>query len=804
MDQYNGMSDGDINISDIIDVIQTTDPGSMATIAMDSEHVQPHVEILEQPASKALRFRYECEGRSAGSIPGVNSTPENKTFPSIRIVGYKGRAMVVVSCVTKDSPYRPHPHNLVGKEVCKQGVCTVEVPSGNMVVTFSNLGIQCVKKKDIEEALRMRQELRVDPYRTGFEHKRHPTNIDLNAVRLCFQVFLEGSQKGKFNKPLPPIVSDPIYDKKAMSDLVICKLSHCSASVAGSIDMILLCEKVAKEDIQVRFFEERDGQLLWEGYGDFQPTHVHKQTAIAFRTPSYRTQQVEQPVQVYIQLRRPSDGATSEALPFQMLPLGTGRPAFWSLRKAFARKKADYSTFSKILSTETALLANVTPKFPRNIDEFNNNDLDAKRANNKISALRALNDLYNVKNHVDLCNSDLKTLINSAQNLDQSTKNTVLDYENNEMTIISGVNVENNKEISKLYTLDSNNVENDAFIADYKEGIVDPISYMKSATQEGDTSASRNVGNSKGRSDWFDYSEISKWVQKGQACLKEKEIKNETENGNKSFNEFLTQVAELDQIYADTHNKLVQDATETNVNPQMMDIDVRDNQTYTSLQMAMKNPIQLFNITDDRKYEDIVVPKQDAEVSVASPTLTAKRDVMHEAEERLPPLPPKRIRKMPSMPLLPHPISAQTLTPSSPEAPNKNLPSLPGTLPKNARQGLFSKLFAKKNKKDKCSTSSLNRDSDPSLNTSYSLKNSVQGVTQSQTQRPSMTSVTSVKSLKLDDDDTPPYGVDLTEAEHYALYTTMAPHATASEFDEMSFYYSLVEGGKILTEAKET
>jgi len=58
----------------------------MATIAMDSEHVgQPHVEILEQPASKALRFRYECEGRSAGSIPGVNSTPENKTFPSIRV-----------------------------------------------------------------------------------------------------------------------------------------------------------------------------------------------------------------------------------------------------------------------------------------------------------------------------------------------------------------------------------------------------------------------------------------------------------------------------------------------------------------------------------------------------------------------------------------------------------------------------------------------------------------------------------------------------------------------------------------------
>jgi hypothetical protein len=67
---------------------------------------QAKVIITEQPASKALRFRYECEGRSAGSIPGVNSTPENKTFPSIRIEGYQGRAVVVVSCVTKDPPYR--------------------------------------------------------------------------------------------------------------------------------------------------------------------------------------------------------------------------------------------------------------------------------------------------------------------------------------------------------------------------------------------------------------------------------------------------------------------------------------------------------------------------------------------------------------------------------------------------------------------------------------------------------------------------------------------------------------------------
>jgi len=79
-------------------------------------------------------------------------------------MGYSGRAVVVVSCVTKDTPYRPHPHNLVGKEGCSRGVCTIKMSTDT--ISFSNLGIQCVKKKDIEEALRTREEIRVDPFRS--------------------------------------------------------------------------------------------------------------------------------------------------------------------------------------------------------------------------------------------------------------------------------------------------------------------------------------------------------------------------------------------------------------------------------------------------------------------------------------------------------------------------------------------------------------------------------------------------------------------------------------------------------------
>jgi hypothetical protein len=222
--------------------------------------------------------------------------------------------------VTKDPPYRPHPHNLVGKEGCKKGVCTVVINNPEMVCSFTSLGIQCVKRKDVEDSLKLRESIKVDPFRTGFAHKNQASNIDLNVVRLCFQVFIEGPEKDKYTIPLPPVVCDPIYDKKAMSDLIITKLSHCSAPVSGGKEIILLCDRVTKDDVQVRFYEEHQGQLVWEGYADFQPNDVHKQVAISFRSPKYFDESLHHPVLINIQLRRPSDGHVSESRPFQLTP----------------------------------------------------------------------------------------------------------------------------------------------------------------------------------------------------------------------------------------------------------------------------------------------------------------------------------------------------------------------------------------------------------------------------------------------------------------------------------------------------
>ncbi|KAF7238570.1 Transcription factor p65 [Varanus komodoensis] len=100
--------------------------------AKGSEYAQPapsstpFVEIIEQPKQRGMRFRYQCEGRLAGSIPGERSTDTTKTHPTIKVHNYMGPGKIRISLVTKESPHRPHPHDLVGKD-CKEGFYEAEL-----------------------------------------------------------------------------------------------------------------------------------------------------------------------------------------------------------------------------------------------------------------------------------------------------------------------------------------------------------------------------------------------------------------------------------------------------------------------------------------------------------------------------------------------------------------------------------------------------------------------------------------------------------------------------------------------------
>ena len=68
----------------------------------------------------------------------------------------------------------------------------------------------------------------------------------------CIQAFLEHpSQPGKYSVVLEPVCSVPVYDAKAKKELAIMDMSDNSSPVEGGRKIILLCEKITREDIKV-------------------------------------------------------------------------------------------------------------------------------------------------------------------------------------------------------------------------------------------------------------------------------------------------------------------------------------------------------------------------------------------------------------------------------------------------------------------------------------------------------------------------------------------------------------------------
>ncbi|KAL2780653.1 nuclear factor NF-kappa-B p105 subunit isoform 2 proprotein [Daubentonia madagascariensis] len=310
----------------------------------------PYLQILEQPKQRGFRFRYVCEGPSHGGLPGASSEKNKKSYPQVKICNYVGPAKVIVQLVTNGKNIHLHAHSLVGKH-CEDGICTVTAGPKDMVVGFANLGILHVTKKKVFETLEARMtEACIRGYNPGL--LVHPDlaylqaegggdrqltdrekelirqaalqqtkEMDLSVVRLMFTAFLPDST-GSFTRRLEPVVSDAIYDSKApnASNLKIVRMDRTAGCVTGGEEIYLLCDKVQKDDIQIRFYEEEENGGVWEGFGDFSPTDVHRQFAIVFKTPKYKDVNITKPASVFVQLRRKSDLETSEPKPFLYYP----------------------------------------------------------------------------------------------------------------------------------------------------------------------------------------------------------------------------------------------------------------------------------------------------------------------------------------------------------------------------------------------------------------------------------------------------------------------------------------------------
>ncbi|XP_061645877.1 nuclear factor NF-kappa-B p100 subunit isoform X3 [Phyllopteryx taeniolatus] len=292
----------------------------------------PYIQIIEEPKQRGFRFRYECEGPSHGGLPGASSEKNRRTYPTVKINNYVGHARVEVQLVTHTDPPRVHAHSLVGRHCNENGTCTLDVGPDDLTASFSNLGILHVTKKGVTDVLtrRLRDEWRRRPGGSARptateesalvkEAKELSKMVDLNIVRLKFTAFLKDSNGG-FTRALRAVVSNAIYDSKSpnASNLKISRMDKTCGSVLGGDEIFLLCDKVQKDDIDVRFYEDEDGG--WEAYGDFAPTDVHKQYAIVFKTPPYHSAEIERPVTVFLQLKRKKAGDCSDPKHFTYIP----------------------------------------------------------------------------------------------------------------------------------------------------------------------------------------------------------------------------------------------------------------------------------------------------------------------------------------------------------------------------------------------------------------------------------------------------------------------------------------------------
>uniref|UniRef100_A0A1A9WFN4 RHD domain-containing protein n=1 Tax=Glossina brevipalpis TaxID=37001 RepID=A0A1A9WFN4_9MUSC len=287
---------------------------------------EARLEITEEPMEK-FRFRYISEMHGThGSLNGANSQRTPKTFPEVRLVDYKGPAIIRCSLFQANLE-SPHSHQLVIRKD-DDDVCDphdVKVGELGYYAKFANMGIIHTAKKFILGELLKKKRRRLIFELGGRElttkeeqeiHKqteKEAKDMNLNQVRLCYEAF-RVEDNGTYVPIAAPVYSRLINNRKSAQtgDLRITRLSICTGSVLGNEDLILLVEKVSKKNIKVRFYEmnDDDGEI-WEAFAQFRESDVHHQYAIVCKTPPYKDRDIDRSVEVFIELVRPSDDERS-------------------------------------------------------------------------------------------------------------------------------------------------------------------------------------------------------------------------------------------------------------------------------------------------------------------------------------------------------------------------------------------------------------------------------------------------------------------------------------------------------------
>lgn len=187
------------------------------------------------------------------------------------------------------------------------------------------------RKPNIEEMVRIEK-----------ESEEEAKTMNLNQVCLKFDALMYNDQLQRWERVCEPTYSNVINDTKSAKtgQLKICRMSKDVSFASGGDEIFIFVEKVCKDNIKVRFFEGDEDDRTWVADGIFDETDVHHQFGIVLKTPKYKDETILAPVQVFIELYRPSDGCVSNPLPFKYKP----NPRSDNTRKRARRDSADIPT----------------------------------------------------------------------------------------------------------------------------------------------------------------------------------------------------------------------------------------------------------------------------------------------------------------------------------------------------------------------------------------------------------------------------------------------------------------------------
>ncbi|XP_076162252.1 nuclear factor NF-kappa-B family member relish isoform X2 [Ptiloglossa arizonensis] len=314
---------------------------------------EPHITIVEQPTEK-FRFRYKSEmiGTHGSLVASNGNNGRKKHAPTVQLHNFMDNAIIRCTLVTSDEGQRiPHAHRLVRREdgIDSDDPHHIKVsPALGFTATFHGMGIIHTAKKHVRDELirKMRMEaletkkwdninatLNVrEEAQIKADAEYFQKCVNLNSVALCFRAFI--LDEHDIMRPITePVYSHTINNLKSAltGELKICRIDKYTSSVEGGEEVFILVEKVGKKNIKIKFFELNDDDCeIWSAYGRFSELDVHHQYAIVFRTPPYRNLNITSPIEVFIQLERPSDADCSEPIKFTYKPcdrlIGKKRP----------------------------------------------------------------------------------------------------------------------------------------------------------------------------------------------------------------------------------------------------------------------------------------------------------------------------------------------------------------------------------------------------------------------------------------------------------------------------------------------